>query len=219
MKKELISLKRKEDICEALLRLMKRKNVQKITIQEIADECGISRYTFYYHFTDIYDCLSWMLQESLRARLREYDDSANWNWEDTVDPIVQNIRENKAIYRHLQNSPNPNLLHHFFHQEASPLVQIYVTRLLQNNQYQATESYMSFLTDFFTSAIEGMMVILVQMDQDCSDEMLKEYLHTIMDGQLEGILQRAEESGFCTKIAEPLPSHAAEPVNAWNKLL
>ena len=40
---------------EALKRLLLEKPLSKITIQDLADECGISRMTFYYHFKDIYD--------------------------------------------------------------------------------------------------------------------------------------------------------------------
>lgn len=59
MKQQELSKKRKEEMAASLKRLMTKKNVQKITIQEIADDCGMNRYTFYYHFQDIYDLLSW----------------------------------------------------------------------------------------------------------------------------------------------------------------
>ena len=36
------------------------KSLDKITINELAEDCGISRMAFYYHFKDIYDLVEWV---------------------------------------------------------------------------------------------------------------------------------------------------------------
>ena len=41
------------------LRKYLKKNVEKITIQEIADNCDLSSATFYRHFKDKYDLITW----------------------------------------------------------------------------------------------------------------------------------------------------------------
>ena len=40
---------------ESLKKLMLQKPLDKITINDLTTDCGISRMTFYYHFKDIYD--------------------------------------------------------------------------------------------------------------------------------------------------------------------
>ena len=40
-------------IADAFIKLSKEKNIDKITVKDIVDECGISRQSFYYHFQDI----------------------------------------------------------------------------------------------------------------------------------------------------------------------
>ena len=40
---------------QSLKNLLLQKPLHKITISDIADDCGINRMTFYYHFKDIYD--------------------------------------------------------------------------------------------------------------------------------------------------------------------
>ena len=44
-------------IMKCTLELAEKKSLKKITVKDIADECGITRSTFYYHFSDIYDVL------------------------------------------------------------------------------------------------------------------------------------------------------------------
>lgn len=44
---------------DSLKHLLLQKPLNKITINDIAEDCGINRMTFYYHFKDIYDLVEW----------------------------------------------------------------------------------------------------------------------------------------------------------------
>ena len=50
----------KKAIAASVIRLLEKKPIDKITIREITDDCGMTRNTFYYHFQDIYDLCSWI---------------------------------------------------------------------------------------------------------------------------------------------------------------
>ena len=43
----------------SLKKLLLKKPLDKITIQDLTTDCGISRMAFYYHFRDIYDLVEW----------------------------------------------------------------------------------------------------------------------------------------------------------------
>lgn len=47
----------KKAIIESFLHLAAKKPLEKITVRDIVDHCGINRNTFYYHFQDIYAVL------------------------------------------------------------------------------------------------------------------------------------------------------------------
>ena len=51
--------KTKEALEASLKKVMLKKPLDKITIQDITTDCGISRMAFYYHFKDIYDLVEW----------------------------------------------------------------------------------------------------------------------------------------------------------------
>ena len=44
----------------ALKKELLTKPLDKITINDLAEDCGISRMAFYYHFKDIYDLVEWV---------------------------------------------------------------------------------------------------------------------------------------------------------------
>ncbi len=51
-------------IAETLIKLLQAKRLEKITVKELVDACGISRQAFYYHFQDILDVVEWWAQET-----------------------------------------------------------------------------------------------------------------------------------------------------------
>ena len=53
---------------DSLKRMLLKKSLDKITISDIAEDCGINRMTFYYHFKDIYDLVEWScIEDAARA--------------------------------------------------------------------------------------------------------------------------------------------------------
>ena len=47
----------KKAIMETFLYLVEKKPLEKITVRDLVDECGVNRNTFYYYFQDIYAVL------------------------------------------------------------------------------------------------------------------------------------------------------------------
>ncbi len=45
----------KKAIIDSFMRIAEKKPLQKITVRDIVDDCGINRNTFYYYFRDIYE--------------------------------------------------------------------------------------------------------------------------------------------------------------------
>ena len=56
---------------QSLKNLLLKKPLTKITVSDIAADCGINRMTFYYHFKDIYDLVEWACLEDAKRALDE----------------------------------------------------------------------------------------------------------------------------------------------------
>lgn len=56
---------------ESLKHLLLKKPLPKITINDIAEDCGINRMTFYYHFQSIYDLVEWSCVEDASKALAD----------------------------------------------------------------------------------------------------------------------------------------------------
>ena len=54
----------------SLKKMMLQKPLDKITINDLTEDCGISRMAFYYHFKDIYDLVEWACMEDASRALQ-----------------------------------------------------------------------------------------------------------------------------------------------------
>lgn len=61
----------KRMIAEATRTLLMDKQVKKLTVKDIVDECHITRQTFYYHFEDIPGLLRWIMEQGTEKTMRE----------------------------------------------------------------------------------------------------------------------------------------------------
>ena len=55
----------KKAILESFLLLCAKKPIEKITVRDVVDDCGVNRNTFYYYFEDIYAVLACVLTEQM----------------------------------------------------------------------------------------------------------------------------------------------------------
>ncbi len=57
----------KKAIVESFLHLLGKKPLEKITVRDIVDDCGINRNTFYYYFQDIYAVLEDVFHDVIKS--------------------------------------------------------------------------------------------------------------------------------------------------------
>ena len=50
----------KRALSQALKELIKTRPIEKISVGNICDACGLNRKSFYYHFQDKYDLINWI---------------------------------------------------------------------------------------------------------------------------------------------------------------
>ncbi len=62
----------KEVFVSALNQLLKTKHIDKIRVEEICRECGLSKKTFYYHFGSKYELLTYLYNKYVTDELKEF---------------------------------------------------------------------------------------------------------------------------------------------------
>lgn len=94
----------KPAIKAAFMKLLNERPLNKITVRDIVEECGINRNSFYYHFQDIPTLLREIITEETQKLIGEYPTIS------TLDECFQAAfrfaLENKQAVMHIYHSVN-----------------------------------------------------------------------------------------------------------------
>ena len=89
-------------IADAFAKLAAEKNIDKITVKDLVEACGISRQTFYYHFQDILEVIEWSMEQGFQ-RLLEKSLSAKAPEEDFLEFITASKDSERLLQKLLQS--------------------------------------------------------------------------------------------------------------------
>ena len=170
----------------SLKRLLLTKPVTKITINDIAGDCGISRGTFYYHFQDIYDLVEWTTREDARRVLegnRSYD-----TWQQGFLNIFRAVEENKPfilnVYRHVSREQ----IEQFLYQVVYGLLRDVVEE--RSAGMTVKEEDKRFIADFYKFAFVGLMLNWIQGDMKEDPEVIVTRLSILIEGDITRCLNK-----------------------------
>lgn len=86
----------KRMIASGLKQLLEVTPFADVTVGDIAKHCKISRNTFYYHFKDKYDIISWIFYTEITPLIG--DDIDIEHWSNGLLALCQYMQENKKFY-------------------------------------------------------------------------------------------------------------------------
>ena len=94
----------KQALANSLKSLLQKKTLNKITIKDIVDDCGVNRQTFYYHFQDIPSLLEEIIVEMTAKVIENLPEESTF--EEKVTAALQEINLNKRMIYHIYGSSN-----------------------------------------------------------------------------------------------------------------
>ena len=145
----------KREICAALKVLMAQKPLNKITVAEIMQSCGMARQHFYCHFEDIYDAVRWMFDHEAVALLREHE--GVMLWQDGLLQLFQYLQENRAVCLCALHSMSREHLKRFFQTDIHAIIQNTIQRIVMELDCQASDREVDLLTRFYVGALVSMI--------------------------------------------------------------
>lgn len=169
----------------SLKNLLLKKPLDKITINDIAEDCGINRMTFYYHFKDIYDLVEWSCVEDAAKALegkKTYD-----TWQQGFLQIFEAVLANKPFIMNV------------YHSVSREQVEIYLYRLTYDLMIGVVEEKADgmavrdedkkFIADFYKFAFVGLMLDWIKKDMREGPQTIIDRLATLVHGNISSALE------------------------------
>ena len=170
-----MALKTEKSLIESFKKLLSKKPISKITIKELTDDCKMSRMTFYYHFTDIYDLARYVsVQDALKI-----EQLSGGNDKSHLISILNSFYDNKEITYNIYNGLKSG-------EALEYLIKMFegvVSKLLYNNTINKkfTVVNLEFLKNYILNAVVGCVKKWFDnnMDENPNDVAEKLYLLTV----------------------------------------
>ena len=176
----------KRAIEQSLKNLLLKKPLTKITINDLAEDCGINRMTFYYHFKDIYDLVEWVCLEDARRALEEkktYD-----TWQQGFVQIFEAVQENKPfilnVYRSISREQVENYLYQITYQLLEDVVEEQAADMSVRPEDKA------FIATLYKYMFVGLMLDWVKNDMKGDPHLMVDRLAQVIHGSVRVALER-----------------------------
>lgn len=170
---------------ESLKNLLLKKPLEKITINDITEDCGISRMTFYYHFKDIYDLIEWSCVEDARKALqgkKTYD-----TWEQGFLQIFEAVLDNKPFILNVYRSVSREQVETYLYKLTYELLIGVVEE--QAVGMRVRDEDKKFIADFYKFAFVGLMLDWIRNDMKEAPQDIIDRLGMLMHGNIKKALE------------------------------
>ena len=170
----------------SLKKLLLQKPLNKITINDITEDCGVNRMTFYYHFKDIYDLVDWIMTEDAVKVMegRRYFET----WTEAFLDILEQVRANKVLVLNVYRSVGREQVEQYLYKLLDPMLREFVDRECQDITVQDAER--QFVVDFYKYALVGMVLEWIRRDMKVDPAVMTSRLSAMIHGDLRRALCR-----------------------------
>ena len=171
---------------QSLKNLLLKKPLTKITINDIAEDCGINRMTFYYHFKDIYDLVEWSCLEDARKALEEK--KTYETWQQGFIQLFEAVRENKPFIMNVYRCVHREQVEKYL----KPLVDNLLLGVINEEAAGMTvrDEDKSFIAQVYSYVFVGLMLDWVRDDMREDPEALVGRLALVLKGAVSQALGR-----------------------------
>lgn len=170
----------------SLKNLLLKKPLSKITINDITEDCGISRMTFYYHFKDIYDLVEWSCLEDAKRALegkKTYE-----TWQQGILQIFEAVLENKPFIINVYRSVSREHVENYLFRLTYDLLIGVVNE--KSAGLTVREEDKEFIADFYKYAFVGVMLNWVKDDMKEDPHRIVDRISLIMHGNVTEALDK-----------------------------
>lgn len=176
----------KQALEQAFKKLLLKKPLNKITINEITEECGVNRMTFYYHFKDIYDFVEWICLDNANRVLEEnksYD-----TWQQGFLRIFEEVRENKLFIMNVYRCVHQEQVERYL----KPLVDDLILTVInaEAESKAVCDADKEFIARIYSYVFVGLMLDWIKADMREEPEQIVNRLAVLLKGSIAEAVSR-----------------------------
>jgi probable dihydroxyacetone kinase regulator len=179
----------KKALAQSLKKLIGEKEINKITIKDITEDCGVNRQTFYYHFSDIYDLLQWIYKNEVIEKIDNIqEDNFTENWQACFLYVFEYILDNKQFVINIYYSLSRDLFLNFIYKQTDILLSKAIEE--KSKQKSITLNDKKFITTFYKYAIVGLVQDWIEKGMKEDPKKIIDKLNMIIDSDFNNAVSK-----------------------------
>lgn len=182
----------------SLKNLLLQKPLDKITINDIAEDCGINRMTFYYHFKDIFDLVEWSCVEDATKALegkKTYD-----TWQQGFLQIFEAVLANKPFILNVYHSVSREQVEIYLYKLTYDLLIGVVEEKAQGMAVRDEDK--KFIADFYKYGFVGLMLDWIKNGMKEEPQTVIDRLSSLVHGNITSALDNYRTDISLSKCPE-----------------
>ena len=176
----------KRALAASLKKLLLKKPLDKITIMDITEDCGVNRQTFYYHFKDIYDLVEWTCVDEASRALegkRTYS-----TWQQGFLQIFEAVQQNRPFIMNVYHSVSREQVEIYLYKLTYDLLIGVVEEKAAGKQVRQEDK--EFIANFYKYAFVGLMLEWIKGGMKEDPERIIDRLSTLIHGDISRALDK-----------------------------
>ena len=170
----------------SLKNLLLKKPVDKITITDLTNDCGITRMAFYYHFKDIYDLVEWSCYEDASKAL--HGKKTYETWQEGLMQIFEAVMENKPFIMNVYHCVDRAQVEKYLTPLTDELLMGVIEEKSRGVQVRSEDK--EFIARIFSYCFIGMMLDWIRDDMKEQPEIIVDKLALVLKDAVTNAIER-----------------------------
>ena len=176
----------KESLGAALKQMLTVKPIDKITVKDLVEICGVNRQTFYYHFDDVYDLLKWVFEEDANRVLPS--EVVYEHWRDDVMMFFKYLADNSVFALNIYNSNSRIYMLRYFKRRLQGCIRSFAIIVSEGKNIDRTD--FEFVVEFYANGIVGLISQWLDLGMQLPKEITQDRFLKLLDNSVENMLAR-----------------------------
>ena len=176
----------KKALAASLKNVLAGKSLDTVTVVDIAEDCGVNRQTFYYHFRDIFDLIDWIYTNEVTKALdgkKTYD-----SWQQGFLQIFEYVLANRSfVYKTYHSQSLAHLTRYLYDETYNLLIGVVEEKA---TGLAVREEDRKFIANFYKYAFVGLMLEWIDGGMMEKPATIIDRLSTLIQGDITIALER-----------------------------
>lgn len=176
----------KEALAAALKQMMTVKPIDKITVKDLVEICGVNRQTFYYHFDDVYDLLEWVFEDDANKVLPK--EIVYEHWREDVLVFFEYLHNNSTFALNVYNSSSRLYMLRYLKGRLQSCILSFAVIVSEGLSIDRQD--FDFVIEFYANGIIGIISQWMDLGMQLPKCATKERFISMLDNSVENMLAR-----------------------------